>query len=158
MASKTFAVRLSPEGDSGKRSGRPDPAKPYLDALNWHFFQLTCWGLPVFSDPLARAPTRPRPHLITGLETANKLARAKVWSDQQQLQEKVQSKAMGRPRAVSDNGQAPGYSSAVRPGIYAHIDRMSASSGRRKSAIIRELVDEAIAGRITDGLKQQRQK
>jgi hypothetical protein len=42
-----------------------------------------------------------------------------------------------------------------RPGTYAHIERMAASSGRR---IVRELVDKAIAGRITDGLKRQRKK
>jgi hypothetical protein len=58
-------------------------------------------------------------------------------------------------RTVSDTGQAPTIAVRFRPGIYAHIERKAGSSGRRKSDIVRE---QAIAGRITDGLKQQRKK
>jgi hypothetical protein len=40
------------------------------------------------------------------------------------------------------------------PGIYAQIEHLAGKSGKRKGDIIRELVDEALAGRTTDGMKR----
>jgi hypothetical protein len=62
----------------------------------------------------------------------------------------------GRPRSISDDNEAKAIGVRLRPGIHAHIERLAETSGRRKGDIIRELVEEALAGRNTDGMKRKR--
>lgn len=65
-------------------------------------------------------------------------------------------KKLGRPRTVSDNEEAPALGVRFRPGTYAQIERLAEASGKRKGDIVRDLVDEALAGRITDGMKRKK--
>lgn len=71
---------------------------------------------------------------------------------------KKAEKKIGRPRSVSDDDPAPAVAVRLPPGIAAHVDRLAADSGKKRSEVIRDLVAEAIAGRAEDGMKSTKRK
>jgi hypothetical protein len=62
--------------------------------------------------------------------------------------DKTVKKQMGRPRSVGGDVQAPAISVRLRPDVMAHVERWASSTGRKRSDVARELIEEAIADRI----------
>ena len=62
--------------------------------------------------------------------------------------DKTPKKKMGRPRSIGDDAQAPAVSVRLHPNVMAQIERWAINNGKKRSDVVRELVEEAIAGRM----------
>ena len=67
-------------------------------------------------------------------------------------------KRMGRPRTVSDNGDATAVTVRLPRTVLAQVDKWAAEKGVKRSDAIREMVTYAIAGRMINGARRRRRR
>lgn len=65
---------------------------------------------------------------------------------------------MGRPRTVGGDRQAPAISVRLRPFLMDHVERWAADGGKSRSDVARELIEEAVAGRLLAAEKAAKRK